>query len=386
MLYLNNQIWFYPEHKDYDNELGDLFPANAPFYTVVQGSSFADKVFMRACAAAMAALPPATKQYLNAAKMVAPAMQVLLRYSCGSVKSPEDYLQGSVHPPVFDGADLDVTNLVMMAHDLKAEDIPPVVNLQVVREDSSVSGVDYFDRLPEQLFNTPCCIARIARSVGYERKMVVQAHVARKGSVAYQWVLLQGDPAKVTIEKLSSDGSKVEIKLGWHGFYRPKKSDGSPRRLMSGRVDIGCFVKGERFYSAPSIISVYYLPSEERVYDAAHKIVSVDYSNPLQRYVDPALSIQKAWKDLYSYTDSGELKGWYRKAGDQAERFTYAGHKVLTTDKLDRPVTACAVSYLPRQVGESSVLPVMTCVNTGNKFSYQYTDDKDEIGRFKPAE
>jgi len=384
MLYLNNQIWFYPEHKDYDNEQGDLYPANAPFYTVVQGSSFADKVFMRAFAAAMAALPPATKQYLTATKMVAPTMQVLLRYNCGKVKVPEDYLEGAVHPPVFDGTDLDVTNLVMMAHDLKPEDVQPVVNLQVVREDSNVSGVDYFDRLPEQLFNTPCCIARIARGVGYQRKMMVQARVARKGSFDYKWVLLQGDPTKVEIKKLTSDGSRVEITVDWHGFYRPKNSDGSPRRLMSGRVDIGCFVKGERYYSAPSIISVYHLPSEERVYNEAHKIVSVDYSNPLKRYSDPALSVQKAWKDLYAYTDSGELKGWYRKAGDQAERFTYAGHKVLTTDKLDRPLTACAVSYLPRQVGGSSALPVMTCVNTENKFSYQYKNDKDEIGSYKP--
>jgi len=384
MLYLNNQMWVYPEHKDYDNELGDLFPVNAPFYTVVQGSSFADKVFMRAFAAAMAAFPPETKRYMVATKTVAPMMQVLLRCSLADVKDPEDYLKGAVHPPVFDGSSLDVTNLVMRAHDLKPEDILPVVNLLVVREDSNVFGLDYFDRLPEALFNTPCCIGRIARGVGYQRKMVVQAQAALKGSFEYKWVLLQGDPQKVEIKKLSSNGSRVEINIGWHGFYRPKNSDGTPRRLMSGRVDVGCFLKGRRYYSAPSIISVYHLPSEERVYNESDKIVSVDYRNPLKRYSDPVLSVQKAWKDLYAYTDSGELKGWYRKLDDRAERFTYAGHKVLTTDKLDRPVLACSVSYLPRQVGGSTSLPIMTCVNTESKFSYQYKNAKDEIGSFKP--
>ncbi len=384
MLYLNNQMWIYPEHKDYDNELGDLFPVNAPFYTVVQGSSFADKVFMRAFAAAMAAFSPETKRYMVSTKTLAPMMQVLLRCSSGKVHTPDDYLKGSVHPAVFDGADLDVTNLVMRAHDLKPEDVLPVVNLQVVREDSNVSGKDYFDRLPEALFNTPCCIGRIARGVGYQRTMVIQAQAPLKGSPEYKWVLLQGDPEKVEIKKLSSDGSRVEINIGWHGFYRPKNSDGTPRRLMSGRVDVGCFLKGRRYYSAPSIISVYHLPSEERVYNEANKIVSVDYRNPLKRYSDPVLSVQKAWKDLYAYTDSGELKGWYRKLDDRAERFTYAGHKVLTTDKLDRPVLACAVSYLPRQVGGSAALPVMTCVNTESKFRYRYKNDKDEIGSFKP--
>ncbi|MFA7172759.1 MAG: tetratricopeptide repeat protein [Kiritimatiellia bacterium] len=384
-LYLSNQMWVYPEHEDYDSELGDLFPMNAPFYTVAQGSSYSDKVFMRAFAAAMAAFTPETKQYLIGSKLMAPTLQMLLRYTSGGLKKPEDYLDGAAHPAVFDGKDLNVTNLVQMAHELKPDDVLPVVNLQITREDQNISGVDYFDRMPEALLNTPCGIGRIARGVGYERKMVVQAQAAIKGTAEYQWVLLQGDPQKVQITKLSADGSRVEITLGWHGFYRPMNHDGSPRRLMSGRVDVGCFLKGRRYYSAPSIISVYYPPTEERVYNEAHKIVSVDYRNPLQRYFDPALFVQKLWKDLYLHTASGELKGWYRKLDDRTEQFTYAGHKVLEYDKLNRPVLACAVSYLPRQVGGADALPVMICVNTESKFSYKYKDAKDECGEFEPA-
>ncbi len=384
-LYLSNQMWFYPEHRDYDSEQGDLFAVNAPFYTVVQGSSFQDKPFLRAFAAAMAALPPETKRFLTGSKLMAPTLQMLLRYTSGNVREPGDYLSGAVHPAVFDGQDLNVTNLVKMAHELQPEDVPPVVNLQITREDQNVSGVDYFDRMPEALLNTPCCIGRIARGVGYERKMVVQAQAAFKGTPEYKWVLLQGDPAKVKIRNLNRDGSSVEITVAWHGFYRPVNQDGTPRRLMSGRVDIGCFIKGRRYYSAPSIISVYHLPSEERVYNDAAQIVSVDYRNPQNRYADPALAVQKSWKDLYAYTESGELKGWYRTLADRAERFTYAGHRVLETDKLDRPVLACAVSYLPRQSGDPAALPVMTCVNTESRFSYQYRDARDERGSFEPV-
>ncbi|MDD2598933.1 MAG: tetratricopeptide repeat protein [Kiritimatiellae bacterium] len=384
-LYLSNQMWVYPEHQDYDSELGDLFPMNAPFYTVVQGSSYSDKPFLQAFAAAMAAFTPETKQYLIGSKLMAPTLQMLLRYNSGSLKKPEDYLDGAAHPAVFDGKDLHITNLVQMAHELKPDDVPPVVTLQITREDQNISGVDYFDRMPEVLLNTPCSIGRVARGVGYERKMVVQAQAAVKGTAEYHWVLLQGDPQKVQIKRLNADGSRVEITLGWHGFYRPVNRDGSPRRLMSGRVDVGCFVKGKRYYSAPSIVSVYYPPAEERVYNEARRIISVDYRNPLQRYSDPALFVQKLWKDLYLYTAAGELKGWYRKLDDSTERFTYAGHRVLESDKLDRPVLACAVSYLPRQVGGDAALPVMTPVKLESRFSYKYKDEQDEIGEFAPV-
>lgn len=383
-LYLDNQLWVYPEHKDFDAEKGDLYPVNAPFFTIVQGSSFKDKPFVRAYAAALAALPPDTKQMLIAAKQIGPAMQMMLRYTSNRIKDPAEYLSGAAHPVVFDHADLNVTNLVKMAHGLSPDEVVPSVSLQVIRENQSVFGVDYFDRLPESLMNTPVCIGRIARGKAYAKIMTVQAVAPLKGVKEYSWVLLQGDPEKVEIKKLTQSGDRVEISVGWHGMYRPKNKDGSPARLMSSRVDIGCFVKGKKYYSAPSIVSVYNIPSEDRCYDENNRIVSIDYNNLKKRYMDPALTVLKPWKDLYSYTDDGKLKGWYRKLGDRAERFTYAGHKVLESDKLNRPVLAAAVNYLPRSTG-GGALPVMTCVATPKNFKYTYKNDKDMIGSFKPA-
>jgi hypothetical protein len=333
----------------------------------------------------MAALPPDTKRVITGAKMLGPMMQMMMRYTSDMVREPADYLTGVAHPVVFDGDDLNVTNLVKMAHELRPEDVVPAVNLRVIREDQAVHGVDYFDRLPEALVNTPVCIARVARGKAFQKTMTVEALAPINGAQEYTWVLLQGDPDKVGIKKLTSNGSRVEIEVGWHGFYRPKEKDGTPGSRMSSRVDIGCFLKGKRYFSAPSIVSVYNIPSEVRVYNEDRQIVSIDYNNESKRYMDPVLSIMKPWKDLYEYTEDGRLKGWYRKLGDRSERYTFAGHKVLESDKLNRPVLAEGVDYLPRAVGGAAALPVMTSLASGSRFRYTYRDKSDLIGSFAPA-
>ncbi len=382
-LYLLNQLWVYPEHKDYDVEKGDLFPANAPFFTVSQGSSFADQPLVRAFAAAMAALPPETKKMLIRERILAPNLQMLLRYSSHRLREPSQYLSGAAHPVVFSAEDINVTNLVEMAHALRVEDALPPVALRVVREDQAVAGVDYFDRLPEALFNTPVCIARMFRSRAYERRMRIEAQAPVAGEATYKWVLLQGNPAKVQIKELDARGSRVELTVAWHGWYRPLSADGTPARLMSSRVDIGCFLKGEKYCSAPSIVSVYCDPAEQRLYSEG-RVVSIDYNNPDKHYSDPALAVLKPWKDLFVYNDAGKLRGWYRKLGDRGDRFTFAGHRVLTTDAHDRPVRACAVDYLPRHSGAAGTLPLMTYADSSEVFIYHYSSDKDLIGKFTP--
>jgi hypothetical protein len=383
-LYISNQLWVYPEHKDHDPATGDLFPVNAPFFTIVQGSSFKDKPFVRAYAAAMAALQPDTKRFLVSNKILAPVIQSLMRYSSNRIKNPSEYLSGKAHPVVFEESDLNVSNLVQMAHSLRPEEVVPPVSIQVIKEDQAVFGVDYFDRLPEALMNTPIAIGRVARGKSYERKMTLEAVAPVKDKAEFKWVLLQGDPGKVSIKTLEPDGSRVEISVGWHGWYRPKRGDGSPKRLMSSRVDIGCFLKGRKYYSAPSMVSIYYIPAEKRLYNKG-RIISIDYNNSEKRYIDPMLSVIKPWKDLYDYTEKGDLKGWYRRLGDRDERFTWAGHRVMQSDRLNRPVKAVAVAYLPRQTGGSTGLPVMTFADKPELYNYTYKNDKDFIGEFAPA-
>ena len=382
--YVSNQCWFYPCHKDYDPQVGDLYPANVPYFVTSLGSSFTDQPFMRAFTASMAAFQPATKRFLVAEKLLAPTLQMIFRATQKSVKTPEAYLTAAAHPVVFSETNLNAEAMVDMAHAMKPEDVPPLVVLRTVSDAKTEAGVDYFDVRPEGLFDTPCCIARVVRGMARERRMTIEASTASqvKGDLKYQWVVLQGDPKKVAIKPLDASASQVEIAVGYHGWYRPTDATGTPSALMSGRVDIGCFVKRGAYYSAPALVSFCYLPNEERVYRDDGQILSVDYANASHRYADPVLTLQKGWKDLYEYDAQGHLLGWYRtRAGGQPERFTREGYRVLATDKQNRPAQACAVQYLPRQSGAENMPPVLSCADLPQQYTYAYADDADKLGK-----
>lgn len=382
-LYLGNQCWFFPEHRDYDPETGDVFPANAPYWVISQGSSFSDRPFMEAFTAAMAALQPETKRVLIARGQLAPTLQMIFRATQKTVKRPDAYLTGAAHPVVFDAANLDVDAMVKMAHALKPDEIPPLVALRTLKDAQSEVGVDFFDVHPEGLFDTPFCIARVVRGMSRVRRMTVKANAAvKQRDVVFHWVVLQGDPKKIEIKPLDANASQVEIAVTYHGMYRPTGPDGLPGPLPSSRVDIGCFVKTGAYYSAPSFVSFFYLPDEVRVYRDDGRILSVDYTNEAHRYADPALTLRKDWKDLYEYDTQGRLLGWYRTRGTKSpERFTYQGYRVLTTDKLNRPLQACAVQYLPRSTGVEGAPPALTSADSAQRFTYTYTNDTDRIGQ-----
>ena len=381
--YAGNQCWFYPEHRDYDPETGDLFPANTPYWVISQGSSFSDKSFMEAFAAALASFQPATKQVLVARKLVAPTLQMILRATQRTVKTPEAYLTGAAHPVVFDAANLDVEAMAALSHALKPEEIPPLVALRTLKDAQPEMGVDFFDARPEALFDTPFSIARVVRGTARVRRMTLEAAVStNQRDQKFLWAVLQGDPRKIDIKPLNANASQVEISVAYHGTYRPVGPDGLPAPRSSSRVDIGCFVKAGDYYSAPSFVSFCYLPNEERAYRDDGQILSMDYANAAHRYADPALTLQKGWKDLYEYDAQGHLTGWYRtRSAGQPERFTSKGHKVLTTDRMNRPLKACAVQYLPRQTGVEGAPPALTYVDAPQIFTYTYADDADRVGK-----
>ncbi len=381
--YVSNQSWFFPEHKDYDPDTGDLFPANTPYCVISQGSSYSDQPFMQAFAASMASFQPATKRLLITRKLLAPTLQMIFRATQKTVKNPEDYLTAAAHPVVFDASNLSVTSMVEMAHAMKPEEVPPLVALRTVTDAQAEPGIDFFDMRPEGLFDTPCCIARVVRGMARERRMTIEAAASsNQRDLKYQWVVLQGDPKKIGIKTLNETGSRVEITVAYHGTFRLQEAGGAPSAMSSSRVDIGCFVKAGPYYSAPSFVSLYYLPNEERVYRDDGQILSVDYANAAHRYADPVLTLQKSWKDLYEYDTQGHLTGWYRtRSGGQPERFTYKGHKVLDTDKQNRPVKACVVQYMPRQTGGENAPPVLTGVDTQQIFAYTYASDEDKVGK-----
>ena len=385
--FLNNQCWIYPAHKDFTPETGDLFSANLPYLTASKGSSFTDKPFLETFAAVSAAFRPEVKKALIARKLYAVALQVILRSTLKSVKSRAAYYTGAAHPVVFDGRDLDSEAMVRMAHDMTLEDLPSFVMIRMVRETPAKPGVAYFDLGGEALVDTGLCVARVARNLlENERKAVLAASAPGRPDAHFRWIVLQGDPAKIAIKPLDAHASQVEIRVQNHGRFRPKGEDGLPAGYITSRVDIGCFLDtATNFPSLPAMYCIYYLPNESRVYRPDGKILSADYQNPQHFYADPTLTLEKMWKDVYTYTKTGECTGWIRVQGEQKKHFTADGYRVLETDRQGRAHKAVEVHYQPRRTGPGNLPPVLACEDGARQFIYTYQDENDKRGSAAPA-
>jgi tetratricopeptide (TPR) repeat protein len=370
--YANNQLYFYPEHRDHDagrngsgDGFGDVFPANTPYMLLSQGSSGSDRALMHAVALTLAALRPEVKAELAKSRTLMPAVQMIFRRGYKPVETQDDYLTHKAHPTVFDGEQLDLVRMVTLAHDLTLDSLPPIAQIAVVEEDQPRLGIDYFDVAErEKLFDTPAAVARVMKSSQLERRMVVSARESRdpqRGKITYHWVILRGDPERIAIKPVSDDRSVVEIRVKHHG-RRPIAADSM---LESNRVDLALIVENEAHYSAPAFISLNYLDNEKRMYDDSGRIQSIDYTDPETRgnYVDPLLDFIKDWRDEYHYNDAGELTGWTRIRGEERQQFTATGELVLEADDAGRPTKTTPVRYVAEQKPNE---PARLRVRTGN--------------------
>jgi hypothetical protein len=372
--YSHNQLYVYPCHVDHrpgrngkedgkpDGKAGghgDVYFANTPYLIASQGSSGSDQAFLQAIALTMAALRPEVKQLLIQQNALSPTLQMIFRQSNKQVAKPDDYFTGAAHPPVFRGEDIRREQMVRLAHELTKDHLPPLVSLKVVEEDKPVQGHDYFDPQPsEQIFDTPCAIARVMRGTAQRRRMVVSAegsrHVAAslrdaKASLGeirpreplrFRWVVLCGDAAAIRIRPLNETSSQVELSVPWHA--RRPVEPGS--KLETNRVDIACFAASGERWSAPAFVCFYCSDSEDRVYDEAGHIQSVTYNT---NYADPAIVPRKAWRDEYHYT-RGDLTGWTRIRGEKKEDFTADGRRIVASDADGKPTETRAVRYVPK--------------------------------------
>jgi hypothetical protein len=282
--YVNSNLYVYPEHLDYDpgrnarGGYGDLFPANFPYLIISRGSSGSDQRFVEAAAFTLAAFRPETKQRLVGAGLLMPTVQMIFRSCNRDVVRPGDYLTGLAHPTAFDGRDLDPLAMVRMAHAMDPNQVPPMVQLRVVEDLQGREGLDWFaPGLGERLFDTPCAIARIGRSVQKVRRMVISAEESydlNKRPLSYHWALLRGDPNRVQIKPLNENQSLVELRVA----FTPSRPIWPGADIESPRVDVGAFVNNGKYFSAPGFVTVYFLPNEARTYDQAGRVVEVDYN------------------------------------------------------------------------------------------------------------
>ncbi len=352
--FVNNQLYCYPEHNDYDPKDGDVFTANVPFWIISQGSSGSDQPFLEAIALTLAAFRPEVQKLLIEKRLLMPAVQWLLRRSLKSVQTDEDYLSYKAHPVVFQSTELDPLRMVQLAHELTVDSLPAFVRLKVLKEDLGVPGVDYFHpRAGEVQFDTPAAISRIYRSHSYQRRMVVDAtdSVDVNGlPLRFQWVVLQGDPDHVQIRPLNASGSQAELVIDWH----PRAAVPGRPGMETNRVDVGVFALNGRSISLPAFVSSYTLPNEKRMYNEQHQILSIDYAaaEARARYIDPLVEGTKSWKDDYHYAGD-ELTGWTRQVkGKPPQEFAADGRLIVKKDDQGNPVEWRAVGYEFEQVGK----------------------------------
>jgi hypothetical protein len=360
--YLSNHLYFYPEHHDHDvghngvgGGYGDVFPANVPYLVISQGSSGSDRAFMDAFAATSAAFRPEVKQKLFRSGLLGPTLQMIFRRSNSHLEKAQEYFTGKAHPTVFDANNLDVVRMARRAHALKEDELPPLAQFKVVREDTPVPGRDYFDFRPHQrLFDTPCAVARVYKTSAATFQLTLDAQASRDLAgkpLTYRWSVLRGDESRIEIEKLDGEGSAVEITIPWH--HRRSVAPGSV--LESNRVDLGLFVGNGSHWSAPAILSIYFPDNQKRVYDKQGRVLSIDYS--LDNYVDPFLENSRNWRDDYRYDDEGKLLGWTRsRKAEEKQQFSADGHLVLESAADGTPIRMIPVRYLPKKIEGNEVV------------------------------
>ena len=362
--FLNNQMYCYPEHNDFDPEHGDVYPANVPFWVISQGSSGSDQPFMEAIALTLAAFRPDVQQKLIESHWLMHVVQILLRRSQKSVQTDDDYYSGKAHPVVFQSSELDVLRMVQMAHELTLATLPAMVRIQVVEEDRGVPGRDYFHpHAAERLFDTPAAVARIFRTTAFRRRMVVDAGISADLNgrpLTFRWVVLQGDPDKVQIRPLRVNGARAEIILQWHARTKIPGLEG----METNRVDIGVFADNGQTPSLPAFVSSFTLANEDRTY-ADGRIQAVDYGTAVicDRYVDPLIDIPKRWRDEYRYSPTSELLGWQRTSpGTEPQEFAADGQRIVKRDDAGTPTDFRKVTY--KFIIDDRKVPVLKAVES----------------------
>ena len=230
-------------------------------------------------------------------------------------------------------------------------------------ERAPLVGVEFFDAVgSEALADTPQCITRVFRGTARWRSLTVAAQAP---GCSFRWFIVGGDPEKIRIKPLTSDGALTTLEVAWHAPY---ERDGRPSR----RVDLACVaVRPDGTVSAPAFVSFRFLANERRFYES-DRLVSVDYTAPESGFVyeDPLLTTFKNWRDDYRYDADGTLLGWerHRPGKTEVDHFDARGRRVTESNPDGTPKTVVPVRYFPRQIQGADGLsaPVLELLQMDN--------------------
>lgn len=273
--YRGNNHYMYPEHRDHDTV--DFFHANFPYALASQGSSGSEIDEVQKFIRTLGAFRPEVKERLKQEGLLIPTLQMIFRYTRVESDTAR-YLSGEAHPTVYNNSDNGLA-MIYMANEMRLEDIPPMVQLQVQEENyRSVSLDGAFDSTKtEKHFDTPASVSRIFRDYDYTKRMVVSAENSFDSNgrpLTYEWVVARGDSAQVRINKLNPEGSVVELLIDYH----PETTvEGST--LLTNRVDIAAFAHNGVYFSAPAFVTSYTLRNEDRTYDPLGELIDFQINN-----------------------------------------------------------------------------------------------------------
>ncbi|MCP4267033.1 MAG: hypothetical protein GY777_15925 [Candidatus Brocadiaceae bacterium] len=281
--YRNSNLYVYPEHRDHDAGhngrpgYGDIYPTNTPYLIISQGSSGSDMLFLKAVTKTLASFRPKVKKRMIETGLLMPTIQMLFRTSNRNIQQTQEYLTYKAHPTVFNGSMIDSQKMVQQARKIKLNNIPPMIQLDVITENNAINGIDYFETgASEKLCDTPAVIARIFRGTSQKKRIVVSAKSSfdiNKRPLTYYWKVLCGDSERIEIHT-KSNGAIAELVIPYH--RRMPISNDSP--MESNRVDIGVFVHNGTWYSSPGFITFFFLDNEARTYDSRGQLLEIYYS------------------------------------------------------------------------------------------------------------
>lgn len=326
-LFAANHLYVYPEHRDHDAKNGDRFAALTPYMVISQGSSGSDRAFLEALALTYAAFQPETFERLRDEGLLPATAQMILRRTRKGITSDATYFQPSAHPTAFDAESLRPAAMVALAQAIRPDQIPPMVQLDVVLDLQATPGVDYLARnLSEQLYTTPGAIARVWRSFAGQRRMEVSAEATVDPNghpLTFTWVLLRGDPDKVTIIPSGPGGARAEIIADWHQPGEIKGPDG----IEASRIEIGVFAYNGHYASAPAFVSIALPRHQQREYagrGADAQLWRIDYEAG-ETYVDPLIWPVAEWNDRLAHGPDGRVEVLTRQKAGIAQ--PYALHR-----------------------------------------------------------
>ncbi len=383
VMLLANQLYCYPAYSDYSIAGGDLFTAYTPYCVTVAGDTGAETPFVRAIAAAVCALPAATREQLVAKGMLMPVMQMLLRRTLRGIETEDDYLSGAAHAVALLPQQLDSRRFVEYASRMTTNDIPPLAALQV----EDITALEPALDMPlcvysELLFETHLAVCRIFRAFPYRRRYKVTV-LSSDPQAEIRGGVLQGLPGKIRIERSSEESRVWLVDVAHHEPFHAAAGGGDAITTM--RVDIGFFAAGSRAVSPPALLSIAFLGNEKRVYDEQERLLSIDYRRNTAPYTDPLLSYMREWKDVFRHDSQGRIIGWERiRSRRQAEQFTAYGDLAVAFDAQGRATQARRITYMRRYESDPESdqpsPPSLAQVDDNIAVNYTYASDDDFIG------